>query len=327
MITSNDVINKLKGNKNQVLIILKEFNFKNITENDKEIRCSFDEFGNPNGVSIRINDLSTVYFSKNIHGFYNLLIEKSNLEFLMVHNILLELIGEVEESKPVKKLFGGFFENFDKQEEIVYYSEKELEQFRSISSERFLNDNVSISVQKLFDVRYDYRSNRIIIPWRLGYNELIGAVGRINIDIIDENIPKYMAVLPFRKSQFVFGLNITSKYISEMNSCYIFESEKSVMKAYQMGIKNCCAIGSHNMSENQALLLKNYCESTILVYDEGINEEEIKCQGMKLKRYFKKVSYVFDENNKFLPVESKLSPADLPINQLRECLLLRKEVD
>lgn len=322
MIASNDVINKLKGDKNQILIILKEFNFKNITENDKEIRCSFDEFGNPNGVSIRINDLSTVYFSKNIHGFYNLLIEKSNLEFLMVHNILLELIGEVEESKPVKKLFGGFFENFDKQEEIVYYSEKELEQFRSISSERFLNDNVSIAVQKLFDVRYDYRSNRIIIPWRLGYNELIGAVGRINRDDGDENIPKYMAVLPFRKSQFVFGLNVTSRYITESNFCYVFESEKSVFKSFQMGIKNCCAIGSHNMSENQALLLKNYCESITLVYDEGICEEEIKKQCMKLKRYFSNVSYVFDKDNKFLGLGSKLSPADLPINDFKECLKL-----
>ena len=326
MITSTDVINTIKGDKNQILIILKEFNFQNITETGKEIRCAFEKGGNANGVAIRINDLSTVYFSKNIHGFYNLLIEKSNLEFLMVHNILLELIGEVEESKPVKKLFGGFFENFDKQEEIVYYSEKELEQFRSIASERFLNDNVSIAVQKLFDVRYDYRSNRIIIPWRLGYNELIGAVGRINIDIIDENIPKYMAVLPFRKSQFVFGLNVTAKHISEINCAYIFESEKSVMKAYQMGVKNVVAIGSHNMSENQTLLLKNYCESVVLVYDEGISEEEIKKQAIQLKKHFKEVSYIFDENNEFLAVGSKLSPADLQINKFKEILKLTREI-
>lgn len=326
MITSTDVINTIKGNKNQILIVLKEFNFQNITENDKEIRCAFEKGGNANGVAIRINDLSTVYFSKNIHGFYNLLIEKSNLEFLMVHNILLELIGEVEESKPVKKLFGGFFENFDKQEEIVYYSEKELEQFRSISSERFLNDNVSIAVQKLFDVRYDYRSNRIIIPWRLGYNELIGAVGRINMGI-DESTPKYLAVLPFKKSQFVFGLNVTANHITEMNSCYVFESEKSVLKAYQMGVKNVVAIGSHNMSKNQALLLKNYCESITLVYDEGICEEEIKQQVIRLKKYFKEVYYVFDENNEFLPDGSKLSPADLKLDQFEECLKLRKEVE
>lgn len=326
MITSNDVINKLKGDKNQILIILEEFNFKNITENDKEIRCSFDEFGNPNGVSIRINDLSTVYFSKNIHGFYNLLIEKSNLEFLMVHNILLELIGEVEESKPVKKLFGGFFEEFEKQEEVVYYSESELNSFKKIPSERFIKDNISIAVQKLFNVRYDYRSNRIIIPWRLSYGELIGAVGRINTDV-DESTPKYLAVLPFKKSQFVFGLNVTANHITEMNSCYVFESEKSILKAYQMGVKNCCAIGSHNMSDGQALLLKNYCDRLTLVYDEGINEEEIKQQVIRLKKYFKKVSYVFDENNEFLPVKSKLSPADLPTNDFKKCLKLIKEVD
>lgn len=327
MISSTEVITTIKGNKNQILIILKEFNFKNITENDKEIRCSFDEFGNPNGVSIRINDLSTVYFSKNIHGFYNLLIEKSNLEFLMVHNILLELIGEVEESKPVKKLFGGFFENFDKQEEVVYYSESELNSFKKIPSERFIKDNISIAVQKLFDVRYDYRSNRIIIPWRLSYNELIGAVGRINRDDGDECVPKYIAILPFKKAHFVFGLNVTANHITEMNSCYVFESEKSVLKAYQMGVKNVVAIGSHNMGENQALLLKNYCDNIVLVYDEGINEEEIKKQAIQLKKHFKKVSYVFDENNEYLQKDSKLSPADLKLNQFKNCLKLIKEVD
>lgn len=291
----------------------------------KKLGVRLNETVIPNGISIRIDDLSTVYFSKNIHGFYNLLIEKSGLEFLVVHNILLELIGEVEESKPVKKLFGGFFEEFEKQEEVVYYSESELNSFKKIPSERFIKDNISIAVQKLFDVRYDYRSNRIIIPWRLSYGELIGAVGRINADV-DESTPKYLAVLPFKKSQFVFGLNVTANHITETNSCYIFESEKSVMKAYQMGVKNCCAIGCHNMSDGQALLLKNYCDRLTLVYDEGINKEEIKQQAIRLKKHFKKVSYVFDENNEFLGLGSKLSPADLPTNDFKEVLKLIKEV-
>lgn len=290
----------------------------------KKLGVRLNETVIPNGISIRIDDLSTVYFSKNIHGFYNLLIEKSGLEFLVVHNILIDMIGEVEESKPQKKLFGGFFENFDKQSDIKYYSEKELEQFRSIPSERFLNDNVSIVVQKLFDIRYDYNSNRIIIPWRLGFGELIGAVGRINLGIIDENIPKYMVVLPFQKSQFVFGLNITGLHITNANLCYVFESEKSVLKAYQMGVKNAVAVGSHHMSENQALLLKNYCDNIVLVYDEGIDEEEIKKQAIQLKKHLKEVSYIFDENNEFLPVGSKLSPADLKLDQFEECLKLTR---
>ena len=325
MISSNDVINAVKGDKNKILIILKEFNFQNITENGKEIRCAFEKEGNPNGISIRINDLATVYFSKNIHGLYNLLIEKSGLEFLMVHNILLELIGEVEESKPVKKLFGGFFEEFEKQEEVVYYSESELNSFKKIPSERFIKDNISIAVQKLFDVRYDYRSNRIIIPWRLSYGELIGAVGRINMGI-DESTPKYLAVLPFKKSQFIFGLNVTANHITEMNSCYVFESEKSVLKAYQMGVKNCCAIGCHNMSDGQALLLKNYCDRLTLVYDEGIDEEEIKRQCHQLKKHFKNVSYIFDENNEFLRLGSKLSPADLQADAFKKILKLTREI-
>lgn len=47
MITSSDVINNLKGNKDQILTILNYFGFHNITFNRKEIRCSFERDGNP----------------------------------------------------------------------------------------------------------------------------------------------------------------------------------------------------------------------------------------------------------------------------------------
>ena len=94
MVTSEQVIEKIQGDKDLIVQILKDFDFHDITDKGKEIRCAFEEDGNPNGVHITIGNLRTTYYSKNIHGFYNLLMLKSNGEFLEVHNILMTYVDE-----------------------------------------------------------------------------------------------------------------------------------------------------------------------------------------------------------------------------------------
>lgn len=320
MISSDQVLQEIQGNVDLIVKILNDFGFHNITNNNKEIRCSFTEDGNPTGVRVSVNDLRTTYYSKNIYGFYNLLIEKSNSEFLFVHELLMSYIGEIKELKPVKPLFGGFFSNMSKHNEVKYYRESDLSEYKRVASQRFYDDNIFIETQKKFDVRYDYRSNRIVIPWRMSYGELIGAIGRINRDVTDDT-PKYLAMLPFNKRDFVFGLNITNKHIIDKNLVIVFEAEKSTMKSYQHGVPHVTSVGCHNISESQAKLLSRYCDRIILAYDEGVDELEIIRQTRMLKQHFKKVDYLYDTNNEFLPKGSKLSPADLPTSKYKEFML------
>ena len=322
MITSEQVIENLKGNKDLIISILDDFDFFNISDNGKTIRCGLEKNSNPTSILIDIDTLKTTCFSRNINGFYNLLMFKTNQEFLVIHNLLLSYIDTslITEAKPIKPLFGGFFENFSLEEEIHYYSESNLNSFKKIASKRLYEDNIFPYTQQLFDVRYDYKSNRIVIPWRGEYNELIGCTGRINKDDVDENIPKYIALLPFQKRNFVYGLNVTGKYIDSNKLCVVFESEKSVMKSFQSGVRCSVAVGCHNISDSQCKLLSKYCDKIILAYDEGVTEEEIIPQANRLKGHFKSVGYVFDKENKYLEKDCKLSPADLPTKQFKQCL-------
>lgn len=322
MLSSEQLLEQIKGNKELIIKILTDFDFHNIAVNNKEIRCSFSKDSNRNGISIKIDTLSTIYFSKNICGLYNLLMFKTNQEFLVIHNLLVSYIDTslIAEPKPIKPLFGGFFENFSLEEEMHYYSESNLNSFKKIASKRLYEDNILPYTQRLFDVRYDYKSNRVVIPWRGEYNEIIGCTGRINKDDIDENIPKYIALLPFQKRNFVYGLNVTGKYINSNKLCVVFESEKSVMKSFQSGVRCSVAVGCHNISDSQCKLLSKYCDKIILAYDEGVAEEEILPQANRLKSYFKFVGYVFDKENKYLEKDCKLSPADLPTKQFKQCL-------
>lgn len=325
MITAERIIEKIQGNKELITQILVDFDFYNITNNGKEIRCAFEKDGNPNGIQVTIDNLRTTYYSKRIFGFYNLLMFKTNSEFLEVHNILMSYIDEIEDVE-VKPLFGGFFQECE-EININYYSEKDLESFKQIPSKRFYDDNIFISTQKLFDVRYDYRTNRIIIPWRSRFGELVGATGRINRDNVDESVPKYLATLPFSKRYFLFGLNISGEYIEQTNLAILFEAEKSVMKAHQHGVRNVVSVGSHSISEEQCELLSKYCERVIVAFDEGLDECEITSQKRLLNQHFKQVFYIWDENNEYLPNGSKLSPADLPTNTFKRCLKLLKRLD
>ena len=99
------------------------------------------------------------------------------------------------------------------------------------------------------------------------------------------------------------------------------------MKSYQHGIRNAVSIGSHSISEEQCQLLSRYCDRVIIAFDEGLDEYEITNQKRLLNQYFKKVAYVWDENNEYLPSGSKLSPADLPTNEFKKCLRLLKKLD
>ena len=127
----------------------------------------------------------------------------------------------------------------------------------------------------------------------------------------------------FKKKHFLFGLNITVDYIINSDLAIIVESEKAVMKLYQMGFKNAVAVGSHSISDIQALLLSSYCSKVIVAFDEELTEGEIIHACSNLKEHFTEIYYIYDEDKIYLPKGSKMSPADLNINDfksiMREC--------
>ena len=198
-----------------------------------------------------------------------------------------------------------------------------LNDYENIPNIRFLKDNISIETQKVFNIRFDNESQRIIIPIYNIYGELVGVKGRANWNIKDDEC-KYLYLVPCSISQTLYGYHINYKYLVNAETIYIYEAEKSVMQCYTYGIFNCVALGNHNISDTQIQkLLELNPKQIIFMFDEGLHLEEVvgnisKC--MKISS-MKDVIYGYWEHRK---EKGKNSPSDYGKERLLE--IMEKEV-
>ena len=66
-------------------------------------------------------------------------------------------------------------------------------------------------------------------------------------------------------------LNVTLRYVKEKKEIIIFESIKSVMKAYGWGYRNCVSAEKHNLTPEQISLLVKLKVNIVLAYDSDVS--------------------------------------------------------
>ena len=311
---------RLIQNEDLLIDVLEKYGFCHIKKiKQDEIRCAYDEDSNPTSVVINLENLFCTIWSKNVRGdIYSILQFNSGKSFSQVNNYLSSLFDgeEVEEEiKPKKLLFNGFFKQFiGSEEKEQIYDENILNEYVSIPCIRFIEDNISAKTQRKFEIGYDYKSQRITIPWRSIDGNIIGISSRNNDDYSDA--PKYLALKSFKKSNHLYGLFQNYNEIVSKRKIIIVESEKSVLQAYDMGIKNVVAVGCHSISENQIYLLKYNVDMVTIMFDKDVTEDEVKEQCKKIKDKLDiKVYYCID--NKDL-LNEKESVTDRGINIFME---------
>ena len=312
MLNANQIKEKLINNNDLLLKVLDD-NFTNIKEYEEEVRMSFNEESNCNGVVLYRSNLYCRYFSENLNGdIYVLLQRKRNATFKEIHRYLNSFFGEEYNEKQLarKHFFGGFFIPFiGNQNEIIdkIYDEIELKEYSERPNQRFIDDRISIETQKKFEIGYDFRNHYITIPWRNSSGDLVGVKGRRNSD--EENLPKYMALKKFKKTNYLYGYYQNRNEIIKKQKIILAESEKSVMQAYDFGVKNVVAIGSHDISEQQILIMKYDVKQITLMFDEDVNEDEIfkQCNKIKNKLNNVRIFYCIDRKN---ILKEKESPFD-----------------
>lgn len=130
-----------------------------------------------------------------------------------------------------------------------------LNDFEPVAADLFLQDGIDENTQKVFDIRYDSHTNRLIIPIRNHRKELVGLLARLNSKDTPKNVTKYTAFISYPHSLVLFGMDKNLESIKERGYAIIVESEKSVMKAYQKGIKNVVACSGSRLFEEQIELL------------------------------------------------------------------------
>lgn len=316
MATTQEVKDYLIDNRDKLEKLLKGLGFESISIIGDELRCAYTKGSNPTATVVDLKTMRAKIFSQNVSGdIYSLIQFKTKLDFKKIHKLLTKYCGLNDDNnyKVKKKFYDGFFDsNYSFTKEVVY-EESVLNKYEIAASYRFFKDGIDPSTQRIFGVRYDHDSSRIVIPWRNEIGELVGTTGRYNYDNDAERIPKYMTLERFRKGNYLFGLHVPQirNEIFKKDEIILVEAEKSTMKAFQMGVYNCVAVGSHSLSTRQINTIKTFCENVVIAFDEDVEEDILKNTSSQLKSKNLNVTYIYDADRKYLRRFQKESPFDV----------------
>lgn len=317
--------NKLYNNEEQIINILNKVGCTKIHKTEEnQIRFGRDEESSGSANIIFTDTLFYISHSENVKGDIITLVS----DFLSITigeaiNWLAKELNIKAEYTPkeINLPFNGFFKNISKAKELdesppLTYDLSKLKQYKHGVSKLFIDDGISAITQEVFNIGYDMESNRVTIPWLSETGELVGIMGRINIKNMSdkEKQYKYLPIIPFSKSKVLYGYYENYKGILETNTMIIVESEKSILKARQMGFNNVVALGGNEIHPRQQRLIKTMFCNVIIALDEGLSLEHCIKQAEKCRinnPFFQNEVYVVQMNNNKYIKETKVSIMDL----------------
>ena len=190
---------------------------------------------------------------------------------------------------------------------------KELNKYEHGDVTEWINEGILQDVMDLFGVRINNRDNRIVYPVYDIDGNLINIKGRTRYENYKElGIPKYINYYSIGTMDYFQGLNITLPYVKDQNEVIIFESVKSVMKAYGWGYKNCASAEKHTITDEQLKLLVRLRVNVVFAFDSDVSysDRDIKKTIDMLKR-ITNVYVIYDRKGLLGGKEAKNAPVDL----------------
>lgn len=252
-------------------------------------------------------------------GIIGFLMEYEHMDF----NCAVEKaarIANIDLSSLCKSETVAFLKNtkrlLNKKNEIVKHTildESELTKYKKSNIKEWLDEGIKQDVLDLFGVRFNDRDNRIIYPVRDIDGHLINIKGRTRYpNFKDLRIAKYINYYPVGTMDYFQGLDITLPFIKNKNEMIIFESIKSVMKAYGWGYKNSASAEKHTLTDQQVALLVKLRTNIVFAFDTDVSysDKDIRKTINLLKR-ITNVYVIYDRKGLLGGKESKNSPVDL----------------
>lgn len=189
----------------------------------------------------------------------------------------------------------------------------EMSKYTKCNITEWIDEGINQGVMDKFGVRIDIKANRIVYPVFDIDGNLINVKGRTRFkNFKNIKVPKYINYYKVGDLDYFQGLNITLDEVRKCGEIIIFESVKSVMKAYGWGYKNCASAEKHGLTFRQILLLLKMKIDIVLAYDSDVNymSKEIKKNIDKMKKITN--VYIIDDPMKLLGgVTTKNAPVDL----------------
>lgn len=328
MATIADIKERLLQEPEKIVEIFEHFGFEHINLRPNEIRFARNSDGGSN-ISMRLQNNEWCNISDYARSYrgdiFSFIAQEKNVSFRDVLQVTKKILNLDDSLEPQKKhqLFGGIYSRINKQSEYVLktYDESVLDQYQKCGNMLWLQDGISLEAQRFYDVCFDTAENAIIFPWRDCYGSIMALKSRHNGEP-PEGMSKYYYPIGGNISASLFNYSQCYQHLYN-NDVYIFESEKSCMKAWGWGIKNTLAIGSHSLSPAQCKLILQLQPKTIyLMLDSDLPVEETKKNADLIKQYaaMRSTSIKFWDWRDNLGLSPKSSPVDGNLNEWKYIL-------
>lgn len=221
--------------------------------------------------------------------FFNVTFEQSVRTIAEMYNVELEISDEERKINEERKMLYNvnkimadkFQENLHSNLDAWNYLTKErglspkiIEKFKLGLGIKYLPEKeglkkVGLLVQSENNEWYSkFRDDRVIFPRFDEYGNIVSFTGRL---FVEKESAKYMHTSNtkiYNKSENLFGLYFSKKYIKQYNSVIITEGNIDFLKLYQKGILNSVALDGLNISDTQINLLKKYTSKFYIVVED-----------------------------------------------------------
>lgn len=184
-------------------------------------------------------------------------------------------------------------------------------------------EGISLNTMRKFDVKYDSFSNRIVFPIKSYDGDIINVCGRtLDKDYKEKGLRKYTYFKPLGVLDTLYGISDNRNEIMRQKEVIVFEGAKSVMIAYEWGIKNTCAILTSHLNPQQLLHFIALGVRVVFALDEDIDIKE-DSNIARLKRYVR-IEYIrnFDDL-----LSSKMAPVDAGFDVWKKLYERRKPLN
>lgn len=286
MLNEKEILLQLAQHKDIIENLINKLPITSVSFSNNKLRFDTVEH-NSHAYSLDLNTLTYFNFRDSKYGnlihLLSCLLNRQRDEILYEIYLSLCLKGDIIDTSNCE-----FSENFEyKLEYPENYEKDSLNSYKNVISDLFLKDNLWITTQCHWGIKYDFKYKRIIIPvYQDG--DLVGAIGRLNKSKIENYENKYMPILAYSKSKVLFGFDEYRDLIKKTKKVILVESEKSVMKAWQMKSKIAVlAIGCNSVSRHHIERLNILgVNEIILALDKGIEDKNVLKNDLeKLSKY------------------------------------------